>query len=342
MHTDQQGKRLLFAPGPRVTVEEYDVPAPGAGQILVRVTRSQVSAGSEMNFVRHGAAAYGLQPSPDARDRYAIGYMTVGWVEAIGSAVTGFAVGERVLTGGPHASHWLVQPGTPSGHIAHIPDNISDDVAGFAILGDVALHGVRRAALQIEQSVAVFGMGVVGQLTLQLARLSGAYPLIAVDLFDLRLEKAIESGATHTINAARENASQVIRDITGGTGADVIFHCTPAAHIMQSLLEACAERGTIVLTGSAPGTAQIRLQEELLRRELTIFGSYETRMDQPHPYWPWTRERNRRACLRLMSAGQLRIDHLITHVVAFLDAQSAFEMMARGGDDWLGVVLQWD
>ncbi len=337
-----KGQRLLFSQGPHIEIEGYDVPQPGPNQILVRVTRSHVSAGSEMNFVRHGAAAYGLKPREDGREQYAIGYMTVGRVAAIGAGVSGYAVGDRVLTGGTHCSHWLVDPTTPSGPIAKLPDNVSDEAAGFAILGDVALHGVRRAGLQIDESVAVFGMGMVGQLTLQLARLSGAYPLIAVDLFDSRLEKAKLSGATHAINATREDATQAIRDITGGAGAEIIFHCTPVAHIMQSLLEAAAERGTIVLTGSAPGTAQIRLQEELLRRELNIIGIYESRMSEPHPYWPWTRERNRRACLRLMSTGELRLDHLITHVVPYTDAQAIFELMVRGGDDWLGVVFKWD
>ncbi len=337
-----QAQRLIFSPGPHIEIESFEVPTPSGDQILVRVTRSHVSAGSELNFVRHGAAAYGLTPHVDGREQFAIGYMTAGRVAAIGESVADFAIGERVLTGGTHGSHWLVDPSTPSGHIIGIPDNVSDDIAGFAIFGDVALHGVRRAALQIDESVAVFGMGMVGQLTLQLARLSGAYPLIAVDLFDSRLVKATQSGATHTINASREDAPQVIRDITHGAGADTIFHCTQAAHILQSLLEACAARGTIVLTGSAPGVAQIRLQEELLRRELSIIGIYESQMNEPHPYWQWTRERNRRACLRLLSAGELRLDHLITHIVPHTDAQATFEMMARGGDDWLGVVFKWD
>ena len=334
------GQRLLFSAGPRVEMESFAVPIPQAGQILVRVSRSQVSAGSEMNFVRHGAAAYGLKP--DGRESFPIGYMAVGCVDALGADVTDFAIGDRVLTGGNHGSHWLVDPAQASGHIAKLPDNVSDEAAGFAILGDVALHGVRRAQLQIDESVAVFGMGMVGQLTLQLARLSGAYPLIAVDLFDSRLEGAKQSGATHVINAVRDDVVQAIRAITDGAGADTIFHCTQAAHIMQNLLEAAADRGTIILTGSAPGVAQIRLQEELLRRELTIIGNYEARMNDAHPYWQWTRERNRRACLRLMKEGQLKVDHLITHVVPYTEAQAVFEMMARGGDDWLGVVLKWD
>ncbi len=134
-----------------------------------------------MNFVRFGPQAYGIVPK-DGDDGYNIGYMTVGTVLALGPEASGYSVGQRVLTGGYHTSHWLVDPATPSGHILPIPKGVSDDAAGFAMLGDVALHGVRRAGLQIDGSVAVFGMGMVGQLTLQLARLSGSHPLIAVDL----------------------------------------------------------------------------------------------------------------------------------------------------------------
>jgi threonine dehydrogenase-like Zn-dependent dehydrogenase len=336
-------RRLRFhhgGPGPRVEVETFEAPAPSGRQILVRVTHSAVSAGSEMNFVRFGPQAYGIVPK-DGDDGYNIGYMTVGTVAALGPEASGYSVGQRVLTGGYHSSHWLVDPATPSGHILPIPEGVSDDAAGFAMLGDVALHGVRRAALQIDGSVAVFGMGMVGQLTLQLARLSGSHPLIAVDLDDARLEMAKASGATHVINAGREDAVARIKAITDGKGAETIFHCTQVAGILQQLLEACGNRGRIVLTGSPPGTATIRLQEDLLRRETTLTGIYESGMAEGHPYWPWTRERNRRASLRLMADGGLRMGHLLTHVVPYTQAQAMFEMMARGSTGWLGVVFDW-
>lgn len=334
------GRRLLFHPNARIEIENFEVPRPVDRQILVAVTRSQVSAGSELNYIRGGPQAYGIVQADPARG-YPIGYMAVGRVIQLGAGATGFAPGDRVLTGGHHASHWLVDPAQPGGHIYHVPDEVGDDAAGFAILGDVALHGVRRAQLQIDQSVAVFGMGMVGQLTLQLARLSGAHPLIAVDLSDMRLERARLSGATHLINAAREDAVARIRAITAGAGAEAIFHCTPAASILQQLLAACADRGRVVLTGSAPGTATIGLQEDLLRREITITGIYETRLDEAHPYWPWTRARNRRACLRLMAEERLQVDGLITHVVPVGQTQAMFETMLRGTDDWLGVVVDW-
>lgn len=347
MSTGTKGKRLIVAPGPRVEIEEFNLPEPGPHQFLVRVTRSQISAGSEMNFVRHGARGYSSRPELNTgaqEDGRPLGYMTVGIVEKVGPGVTAYAPGDRVLTSGNHGSYWLVDlqdQGTTIWYAEKLDDTIPDEQAGFAILGDVALHGVRRAALQIDESVAVFGAGIVGQLTIQLARISGAYPIIAVDLYESRLAKARENGATHLVNA-NDNPVTAIREITAGAGAETVFHCAAIPRILQTTMEAAADRGKVVLTGSAPGTAEIGLQVELLRHELTIIGIYETGLTAPHPYWPWTRQRNRRACLRLMKSGQLRVDNLISHVVPYTQAQQMYEMMARGGEDWMGIVLKWD
>ncbi len=333
-----QARRLFASPGPRLEIRTVDIPNPGPGQILVRVTHSQVSAGTEMNYFRQNPPGSGAAAEP-------IGYMAVGRIAALGPDVAGFSVGERVLTAGHHGDAWLVDlndRGHTAWYIEKLPDDVSDVEAGFATLGDIALHGVRRAGLQIDESVAVFGVGLIGQLTVQFARLSGAYPIIAVDLYDSRLDKARQSGATHVVNASREDPVAAIRRITGGAGAETLFHCTPVASILQTIMEAAAERAVIILSGSAPGTAEIGLQVELLRRELSIIGNYEAGLTVPHAYWPWTRQRNRRACLRLLQAGELRLDHLISHVVPATEAQAMFEHMARGGDDWLGVVFTWE
>jgi threonine dehydrogenase-like Zn-dependent dehydrogenase len=209
------------------------------------------------------------------------------------------------------------------------------------VLGDVALHGVRRAGLQIDESVAVFGAGVVGQLTVQFARLSGAHPIIAVDLVDRRLDLARANGATHTINSGREDAAAAVRAITDGLGAQTVFHCVPIAQVLQAAMEATATRGKVVVTASAPGIAEIGLQVELLRHELSILGVYESGLDQAHAYWPWTRNRNRRACFRLIGSGQLNVDEMVTHVVAPDRADEMFSMLAAGAGDWMSVYFAW-
>src|SRR5207248_7680410 len=116
----------------------------------------------------------------------------------------------RVLGEGPHASHWLVTRAAPGAEYAQpsehglqpVPDEVDDASAAFAILGDVALHAVRRAQIAIGESVAVHGQGVVGLIALRLARLSGAHPLIGVDVVDERLRISRAYVASHVVNAA--------------------------------------------------------------------------------------------------------------------------------------------
>ena len=331
-------QRLMFASSPpSVELESFTVAAPTARQVLVRNQCTQVSAGSESNFLRHGPASYGL---PESQPRANIGYMTAGRIEAVGAGVTEYAVGDRVIAAVPHASHALVDL-TPTAAIERVPDGVNDAEAGFAILGDVALHAVRRARLQIDQSVVIFGMGLVGQMTLQFARLSGAHPIIAVDLDEERLALARTSGATEVIAAAREDVVQRVREITRGAGAEVVFHCAQAASILQTALECAADRGTVVLTGSPPGTATITLKEQLLRKELTLTGTYESGLNEGHVYWTWTRARNRRACLRLLASGELRLKHLLTHVVPAAQAPAVYQQVLRGSAGWMGIVFTW-
>jgi threonine dehydrogenase-like Zn-dependent dehydrogenase len=338
-----EGQRLIFRSGFRVDVEPFEVPVPGPGQVLLRVSRSQVSAGSELNGLRALDRAGAEAPGRPG------GYTTAGRVLATGPGVRGFEEGDRMLAFGNHASHVLVDLNDPLEWRAHpdrIPDGVSDEQACFAVLGDVALHGVRRAGLQIDESVAVFGAGVVGQLTLQFVRLSGAHPIVSVDLVAARLEVARASGATHAVDAARGDAVAGVFAATGGAGAETVFHCSANPQLLQTTLEAAAARGTVVLTGSAPGTAEIGLQVELLRRELTIVGVYESGLFAPHAYWPWTRQRNRAACYRLIAGGELRVDPLISHVSPPSGAQELYRKIAAGagagGADWMSVFFAWD
>ena len=166
-----RGRRLVAVDG-RVEMEDLAYPDPGPGQVLVRVTRSLVSAGSE-----RGAVA------PPRSERRPLGYTTVGRVVEAGPGMEDFRPGDRVFTFGYHGTHWVSEreddPGN-SIHIQRITREITDEQAAMSRLGDVALHGVRRAELQIDEKTAVFGAGVVGQLAVAFCRLSGAYPVIAV------------------------------------------------------------------------------------------------------------------------------------------------------------------
>ena len=335
----EMGRRLVRVSGKGVEIETFEVPEPGSGQVLVRVNRSQVSGGSETSgFLR--------SLSGDAPDRAYTGYNTVGRVLAAGPGMEEYQPGERVMTFGNHGSHWLT--GRPSdSHISpsiqRIEHDITDEQAAFARLGDVAMHAVRRAELQIDESVAVFGQGVVGQLVTAFCRLSGAYPVIGVDLDASRLALSKQSGATHTVDASQEDAIETVRSLTDG-GAECTFHVTRTAKTLIDCMKAAADRGKVILIASPPDTVETGLRDELLRKELQIRGSSAKTVleHETHPYWPWTLQRNRRAIMRLIAGGGLQVDHLISHVARPEDANELYQKMAAGPKGWMSVFFNWE
>ena len=326
-------RRVVFTSEGKAALDSIQIGNPGPDEILVAIRKTQVSAGSERN-------AYEMSRSNDAPT----GYTAVGVVEEAGSVVDDYVPGDRVLIIAPHQGADLVDVGSQTswhGYAGRIPDGVTDAQATFGVLGDVALHGVRRAKPYLGESVAVFAQGLVGQLTTYFAARAGAYPVIAIDLLDERLEHSRRSGATHTINASREDAVQAVRDLTGG-GARVVFMVARNPAVFADCLKAAAHGATVCLSGSPPGTVEIALQPEVLRHELDILGNYS--LDYPpEPYhrFQWTRAANRAYVFDLIALGELDVDHLVTHDVPYTEAPAIYEMIARGPEGWLGVLFDW-
>ncbi|MYD92833.1 MAG: zinc-binding alcohol dehydrogenase [Chloroflexi bacterium] len=325
--------KVVFTPEGNAAITSIQVDDPAPDEILVSTRKTLVSAGSERN-------AYEMPRS----GILSVGYSAVGVVEEVGQSVGNYAPGDHVLIISPHQGADLVDVSSPSnwgGYAGRIPDDVTDAQATFGVLGDVALHGVRRAKPYLGESVAVFAQGLVGQLTTYFAARAGAYPVIAIDLLDERLEHSRRSGATHTVNAAREDAVQAVHDLTGG-GARTVFMVARNPAVFADCLKAAARGGTVCLSGSPPGTVEIELQPEVLRHELDILGNYS--LDYPaEPYhrFLWTRPANRDYVFDLIGRGELNVDSLVTHDVPYTRAPEMYEMIASGPEGWLGVLFDW-
>ena len=325
--------RIVFTSEGKAALDSIQIGAPGPDEISVAIRKTQVSAGSERN-------GYEMSRSNSAPT----GYTAVGVVEEAGPGVSDYAPGDRVLIIAPHQGADLIDVGGDAswrGYAGRIPNEVTDAQATFAVLGDVALHGVRRAKPYLGESVAVFAQGLVGQLTTYFAARAGAYPVIAIDLLDERLEHSRRMGATHTINASREDAVQVVQDLTDG-GARVVFMVARNPAVFADCLKAGAHGATVCLSGSPPGTVEIALQPEVLRHELDILGNYS--LDYPpEPYhrFQWTRAANRAYVFDLIARGELNVDHLVSHDVPYSEAPGIYEMIGRGPEGWLGVLFDW-
>ena len=327
--------QINFGAGSTVSIDAVDIPNPAPNQLLVKATRSLISAGTEHNMLE----------SPTQATRTP-GYSLVGQVVEVGEAIQGYAVGDRVLTYLKHQGAGLVtiDPDIYEGeaYAGHIPDDVGNEDAAFVVLADVALHGVRRAGPSIGDSVAVFGQGSLGQMVTQFARMAGAYPVIAVDLLDERLQLAERSGASHTVNADRDDSVSAIQEITSG-GARFVFMVTRTPRILPDCMRAAAAGGTVSMTGSPPGTVEIGLQEELLRKELRIIGTHQGLYPRtPFHHFQWTRGANRQFIFDALSREEFHVEHLISHRVPYHQAEDMYAMIARGPESWQSIILEWD
>src|SRR4051794_16220277 len=179
-------KSIIFTGKDQVQVIDEDAPPPpGAGEIAVHTTRTLISTGTE-GIVLGRKFSPGTHWDTWVKYPFRPGYSHVGRVTAVGDAVEEFRVGDRVTSRAGHSSRANVK----AIHAVRIPDAVSDDDASWTALGKIAQVGVRAAEHRIGDTVAVIGLGLVGQLVTQYVRLMGASEIIAIDPAEMRLKMA--------------------------------------------------------------------------------------------------------------------------------------------------------
>jgi predicted dehydrogenase/threonine dehydrogenase-like Zn-dependent dehydrogenase len=268
-----------------------------------------------------------------------LGYAASGVVEGVGDGVTGFQVGDRVACAGEgYAAHaevlWV-----PEKLAVRVPDAVPLDEAAFATLGAIALHGVRQGDLRVGECAVVVGLGLVGQLTLQLLEASGVRA-VGVDLAPERV--AMAQGLGYEALLSQDDlADELTRWVwahSRGVGADAVFltATTTSRAPMELAIEVARDRGRIVVVGQVPVEApRARLQaKELELRMSRSYGpgrydpSYEERgVDYPVGYVRWTENRNLEAFLGLAARGALKLGGLVTHRIPFAEAEAAYDAL---------------
>jgi predicted dehydrogenase/threonine dehydrogenase-like Zn-dependent dehydrogenase len=357
--------------------EVAEVPAPLArpGQILIQTRASVVSVGTERMLVEFGKANLlqkarsqpervrqvmdkirtdGLGPTLTAvRSKLSqpipLGYSSAGVVIGVGAGVAGFAIGDQVVSNGPHAEIVSV----PMHLCARIPESmppVAFEHAAFTVIASIGLQGIRLAQPTLGERFVVTGLGLIGLLTVQLLRANGC-EVLGIDLDPVRLELARSFGAKTVNLGAGEDPLEAAQAFSEGRGVDgvLITASTKSSEPVHQAAQMCRKRGRIVLVG-VTGLELSRAdfyEKELSFQVSCSYGpgrydtDYEDRgQDYPFGFVRWTEQRNFQAVLALISQGALKLEPIITNRFALDRAEEAYRLVSDGGKA-LGVVLEY-
>lgn len=248
-----------------------------------------------------------------------VGNMVVGTVTDVGTAVTGFAPGDRVFGYGPiRKEHQLPEESW------RLLDGLSETDAVCSDPAHVALVAVRDGNVRIGDAVAVFGMGAIGLMSIQIAACSGATTVIAVDPIESRRATALALGADVAVNPAADDAALRIKRATGNRGVDVAIETSGNAAALHEAIRAIRQCGTIVHVPYGPKDAStLHLDEEFHVNRPTIIGSQAVWRNPDRSYPLWDEERARVTAIDLFRRGMVTSKGIVTPIVGFRDAAQA-------------------
>ena len=342
----------------RVLVSDLPVPHAGPDQVLVQGAYSLISSGTEMGTVaktptelvrqtisdpwmRHVVKQTVLATGPSQTARRVwhemitpreIGYSGAGTVLALGDRVEGFEVGQKVA----YAATGHAEVAAPYvNHVVAVPDGVDLRHAAFVTVGGIAMQSIRRADLKFGETVAIYGLGLVGQLCASIARAAGCV-VVGIDINPRANELATAAGAALVVNPSEADWKRRILDYTDKNGVDATIICasSDSPEIINAAMEITRRQGRVVLVG------YVKLDihpKNFLYREIDLRysraygpGSYDTnyekgRVDYPFGYVRWTEKRNLEEFIRLLKVGAVDPEPLIAGVFPVDRVQEPFD-----------------
>lgn len=279
-----------------------------------------------------------------------LGYSAAGEVVATGAGVTDLAPGDWVACAGAGKANHADYVTVPRNLVCRVPVGLDLKIAATTTVGTIALQGVRRAEVALGETVCVIGLGLLGQITVQLLLASGC-TVVGMDLDPLRLKRALDAGMQHGAGSP-EALAALIRDLTGARGVDktLMVAATKSDAVINLAMDITRRRGAVVIVGDVGLNVQ---RSQFYRKEIdllmsTSYGpgrydpSYEENgQDYPFAYVRWTLNRNMQSYLDLATQGRLNIASLIDEVVPLDQAPALYDRLARSAAAPLGVLLAY-
>ncbi len=361
----------------KMEILEVPFPTLGKGEVLVQNHYSVISAGTEGYMVSEARKGYiakaksrqkevkqviesiktnGListyntvlnkleAPSP-------LGYSCAGEVLAVGENVTSISVGDFVACGGKNASHADIVA-IPQNLCVKVPKNVYLKQAAFTTIASIALQGIRRADLEIGSNCVVIGLGLIGQIAMQILQASGITP-IGIDVQVEKVMLAKKGNCKYAFIRNQEGLEQTIFDLTNGQGTDAILITagTPSLDPVEFAGVIARKKANVIVLGAVPTgfSRENYYNKELDLRISTSYGpgrydpTYEEKgVDYPIGYVRFTENRNMQTFIDLLDSKKIDIDYLITHEFEILNAPNAYKMILEKSENFAGILIAYE
>jgi predicted dehydrogenase/threonine dehydrogenase-like Zn-dependent dehydrogenase len=369
-------KQVLMHRG-RVNVGDVPAPLVEPGRVLVEVVYSLISTGTELTSMESSCQPLikkaleqperikklwdhlrkqGIQKTiAEVRGQFGqstpTGYSCSGIVIQVGEGVTAFQPGERVACAGAgfanHAEIVLV----PANLVVKVPEGCALKEAASVTLGSIAMQGVRRADPRLGEIVAVIGLGLLGQISVQLLKAAGCR-VIGLDLDSRRVALAKDLGADIAFNSIELDVGNEIRHLSGNHGVDatIITAASQSDSIVQQAIEITRKKGRVVVVGAVGlGLKRSPFYEKEIDFLISCSygpGRYDPRyeekgQDYPYAYVRWTENRNMQEYLRLIADGKMKLGLVLEREYPLAEAQQAYVDLQTAVEKPLGAVISY-
>jgi threonine dehydrogenase-like Zn-dependent dehydrogenase len=336
------------APREAVVVDEDERPL-ASGEVRLRTLYSGISAGTELTAYR-GSNPYLTKRWDESRRLFVEGevsfeypvdgwgYEEVGEVSEVGPDVHDVQVGQRVWGTWGHRGSTIQRAERAAARI--LPADADPVLGIFSQIGAIALNVILDADIHLGETVAVFGLGVPGQIVAQMARANGAR-VIGVDGIAARRDKATALGADAVIDASAGQVAEQIRELTDGRGADVCLEVSGHYGALNEAIRAVAYSSRVVAAGFFQGGGEpLRLGEEFHHNRVAVICSQISGV-APSLQHRWNEYRLASTAVRLGSEGRVDLKALISHEFGIEQAPEAFELLDQRPAEALQVVLSF-
>ncbi|MFA4944746.1 MAG: zinc-binding alcohol dehydrogenase [Lentisphaeria bacterium] len=331
-------KIIAFTAVGKAELQDATLPKLADDAVLVENEISAISAGTER------ACLLDLPNLADAKPgqfpKY-LGYSGVGRVVEAGRNVRAVKPGDRVLThwGSVHSNYNQIT----EDHLLKIDDDaLPSEHAVFAVIAGFSLNGLRKTRLEIGESAAVVGMGILGVFALALCRIAGGSPVIATDLNEKRRKLALSLGAHHAFDPADKDCIRNVKAAARG-GVNAVIEVTGQSVALKQALAYAARFGRVALLGcTRVSDTAIDYYQEVHRPGIEIIGAHtDARPERESRPGSWTWKDDARALMDFMADGRLDMPRIVSAMYDPCAAPAVYRALAEDPDFPVGAVFDW-